>query len=147
MPFKPKFPEACRHLDLALVSRTLADCRLDICAAAKALGVAKTDLTKLTWHDPKLLDEAKEAIELYAIRCTSAMIQDLYSSESWRRRRGAEQILASPLAYGDPLATLAPAPRSRPKTKSNKPLSAYHTELNRRHYAERDRLKALSPAQ
>jgi hypothetical protein len=146
MPFKPKFPEVCRHLDPAVVSRTLAKHRLNICAAAKELGVRRTDLTKLTWHDPKLLDEAMEACELCVIRCTSAMIEDLYSSKAWRRKRGVDRILASPLAYGDPLAMLAPAPR--PRIKSNKPLSAYHAELNRRHAIKKaERLKALSSAQ
>jgi len=129
MPHKPKFPEACRHLDLAVVSRTLAKHYLDICGAAKELGVSRTDLRKLAWHDPRLLDEAKEACEIYAHRCMGLMIRDLHSGESWRRRRAVEQILSSSMAYGHPLA-LAPAPR--PKAKSNRPPSEFVLEMNRR---------------
>jgi hypothetical protein len=141
MPHKPKFPEACRHLDLVVVSHTLAKHRLDICGAAKELGVHRTDLRKLTWHDPKLLDEAKEAIELYAARCNGLMIDELHSSEGWRRRRAVEQILAS---HGHPLA---PAPR--PRVKSNKPPSEFVIEMNRQRVlekAERDRVKARAIA-
>jgi hypothetical protein len=141
MPHKPKFPEACRHLDLIVVSSALAKHRLDICGAAKELGVHRTDLRKLTWHDPKLLDEAKEAIEVYAIRCNGLMIDDFYGPEGWRRRRAVEQILAS---HGHPLA---PAPR--PKVKSNKPPSEFVLEMNRRYAikkAERDRIKARAIA-
>jgi hypothetical protein len=124
MPHKPKFPEGCRHLDLAVVSRTLAKHRLDICGAAKELGVHRTDLRKLTWHDPALLDVAREACELYAARCNGLMIEELYSPERWRRRRAREQLL---VAFDHPLA---PAPR--PKVKSNKPRSEFVLEMNRR---------------
>jgi hypothetical protein len=120
MPHKPKFPEACRHL----VSHTLAKHRLDICGAAKELGVHRTDLRKLTWHDPKLLDEAKEAIELYAARCNGLMIDELYSPEGWRRRRAVEQILAS---HGHPLAMATPAPK-----RKHRPTSKFVLEINRR---------------
>jgi hypothetical protein len=141
MPHKPKFPEACRHLDLGAVSRTLAKHRLDICGAAKELGVNRTDLRNLTHHNPKLLDEAKEAIELYAARCNGLMIDELHSPQGWRRRRAVEQILAS---HGHPLA---PAPRL--KVKSNQPPSEFIMEKNRQwalKKAERDRIKARAIA-
>jgi hypothetical protein len=135
MPFIPKFPEACRHLDLAVVSLTLAKHRLDICGAAKELGVHRTDLRKLTWHNPKLLDGAKEAIELYAARCTGLMIEELHSSERWRRRRAREQLL------------VAFDPKPKPK---NRPTSEFVLEMNRRYAikkkAERDRVKARAIA-
>jgi hypothetical protein len=135
VPHKPKFPEACRHLDLAVVSRTLAKHRLDICAAAKELGVNRTDLRRLTWHDPKLLDEAKDVCALDYARYTSAMIQDLHSSKAWRRRRGVDDLLASPLAYGHPFAIMAPAPR--PRVKSNRPWSEYFLEIERQRALKR----------
>jgi hypothetical protein len=141
MPRIPKFPGACRHLDLGVVSHTLAKHRLDICGAAKELGVNRTDLRRLTWHDPKLLDEAKEAIELYRHRCNGLVIDELYSPERWRRRRAVEQILAT---QGHPLA---PAPR--PRVKSNKPLSKFILEKNRQgalKKAERGRVKARAIA-
>jgi hypothetical protein len=131
MPFIPKFPEGCRHLNLALVSRTLAKHRLDLCAAAKELGVSQPDLRRLTWHDPKLLDEAKEACDLYANRCYSLMVQALSSSNRQKREWAAEAFLASPFAHGSPFSPAPSAPRPRPKLKSNKPLSEFFLEIHR----------------
>ena len=140
MPFIPKFPEACRCLDLDLVRRTLTKHRLDICAAAKELGVNRTDLRRLTWHDPKLLDEAREVCDLYVIRCRSLMIEGLFSSNTRKREWAVDQILSSSLAVGHPMATVSRAPR--PKVKSNRPPSPFIVEMNRRlalKKAERDR--------
>jgi hypothetical protein len=133
MPHKPKFPEGCRHLDLAVVSRVLAEHRLDFCGAAKALGVHRTDLRKLTHHDPKLLDEAKEVIELYTERCKGLMIQELDSPERWRRRRAREQLLA---AFDHPMAAMPKPPKPK-----NRPPSPFVVEMNRRRA-----IKALSSA-
>jgi hypothetical protein len=118
-----------------VVSQTLAKHRLDLCAAAKELGVSQPDLRRLTWHDPKLLDEAEDACFLHTALCMSAMIQDLQSSESWRRRRGVEQLLASPRGYDHPLSTFAPA--TRRKVKSNKPRSEFVLEIHRQRAIKR----------
>jgi hypothetical protein len=104
--------------------------RLDICAAAKELGVNRTDLRRLTWHDPKLLDEAKWACDLYVVNCRSLMIRELFGPNKRKRERAAEQILSSSMAYGHPLATL-PRSAPRPKPKSNRPLSPFFVEMNR----------------
>ena len=139
MTFISKFPEACRHLDLDLVRRTLTRHRLDISAAAKELGVNRTDLRRLTWHDPKLLGEALDACGLYVIRCNSRMIEGLSSPRQQVRDRAAEQIFASPMAYGHPLAAaLTSAPRS--KVKSTKPPSKFILEMNRRRASQRSHL-------
>ena len=140
MPFIPKFPEACRHLDPDLVRRTLTKHRLDICAAAKELGVNRTDLRRLTWHDPKLLDEAREVCDLYLHRCRALMIQGLFSPNIRKREWAVDQILSSSLAVGHPMATVSRAPR--PKVKSNRPPSPFIVKMNRRRAlkkAERDR--------
>ena len=126
-----------------MVSRTLARHRLDICAAAKALGVNRTDLRKLTWHDPKLLEEGLDACFSYRSDCFGLMLDDLSSPRRWKRARAAEQILASPFAYGHPMA-LAMAPARRPKPKSNKPWSPFVVEMNRRRALKK---AALSAAQ
>jgi hypothetical protein len=141
MPFIPKFPEACRHLDLDLVRRTLTKHRLDICAAAKELGVKQTDLRRLTWHDPKLLEDAKWACDLYVINCRSLMVEGLFSSNRRKQEWAIGHILSSAMAYGHPLATVSRAPR--PKVKSNRPLSPFFVEMNRQRAlkkAERDRV-------
>jgi hypothetical protein len=131
MPFVPKMPEACRDLDHDLVRRTLTKHRLDICAAAKELGVERTALRRLTWHDPKLLDEAMEVCDLYVIKCNSRIIQGLYSPNRQRRERAVDQFFSSSMAYGSPMATaLARAPK--PRAKSNRPPSPFIVEMNRR---------------
>jgi hypothetical protein len=140
MPFIPKMPEACRHLDPDLVRRTLTKHRLDICAAAKELGVKQTDLRRLTWHDPKLLDEASEACDLYVIRCRDLMIQALYSPNIRKREWAVGQILSSSLAAGHPMATVSRAPR--PKVKSNRPLSPFFAEINQRRALKKARARA-----
>jgi hypothetical protein len=140
MPFIPKFPEACRRLDLDLVRRTLEKHRLDICAAAKELGVNRTDLRRLTRHDPELLEEAKWACDLYVINCRSLMIEGLFSSNRRKQEWAVGQILSSSMAYGHPVATLS-RPRP-PKPKSNRPLSPFIVEMNRQRAlkkAERNR--------
>jgi hypothetical protein len=129
MTFISKFPPGCARLDLRRVAEVLTKHRADICAGAKELGVSRTDLRRLTWHDPKLLHGAYEAIDLYAIRCQSLMIQELSSPRRRIRERATDQILASSLAAGHPLAT-APAPK--PMVKSNKPPSEFILEMRRR---------------
>ena len=116
MTFISKFPPGCARLDLRRVAEVLTKHRADICAAAKELGVSRTDLRRLTWHNPKLLGGAHEAIDLYVIRCQGLMIQELSSPRRRIRERAAEQILASSLAAGHLLATVQ-LPRSRQKTQ------------------------------
>src|SRR6516164_982339 len=106
MPFIPKFPETCRSLDPDLVRRTLTKHRLNICAAAKELGVHHTALRRLTWRNPKLLGEAKEVCDLYVIRCRSLMIEGLFSSNTRKREWAVDQILSSSLAFGHPMSTV-----------------------------------------
>jgi hypothetical protein len=147
MPFIPKMPESCRHLDRDLVRRTLTKHRLNICAAAKELGVNRTDLRQLTWHDPKLLDEAMEVCDLYLARCRSLMIQGLYSRNRRKQEWAVDQILSSSLAYGHPMATVAPA--RRPRVKSGKPWSPFVVEMNRQwalKKAERAKADFTAPA-
>jgi hypothetical protein len=49
MPFIPKAPASCDHLDLALVERTLTKHFGCIPTAARELGVSGPDLRRLTW--------------------------------------------------------------------------------------------------
>jgi ActR/RegA family two-component response regulator len=58
LPFIPKFPPGCAHLDLKEVERVLVRHWANLSEAAKELGVSRTDLRRLTWHSPKLLEEA-----------------------------------------------------------------------------------------
>ena len=68
MPFIPKAPASCKHLDLALVERVLAKHYGDISAAARELKVSGPDLNRLTWSKPHLLDDAHEEMEVVVAR-------------------------------------------------------------------------------
>jgi hypothetical protein len=139
MPFIPKMPEACRNLDRNLVRGTLTRHRLDICAAAKELGVKRTDLCRLTWHDPKLLDEARDVCDVYLHRCRSLLMSALRSPRARKREWAAERILGSSLFGAQPLSPLLqPAPRRKGPTH----MSPLLVEMYRRRAlkkAERDR--------
>jgi hypothetical protein len=77
LPFIPKFPPGCAHLDLKEVERALVRHRANIDEAAKELGVSRTDLRKLTWHSPKILEEALFWCGVYVSRCRGVMIEAL----------------------------------------------------------------------
>jgi hypothetical protein len=108
LPFIPKFPPGCAHLDLKEVERVLTRHRANISEAAKELGVSRTDLRRLTWHKPKLLEEALLWCGVYVDRCNGLLIQALYGKSRRRREWAADKILSSSMAYG---GLLSPAPR------------------------------------
>jgi hypothetical protein len=118
MPFKPKCPAGCDHLDFELVSRTLAKHFGDVVQSAKELGVSRADLRRLTWHDPKLLDLAHEEMELVVLRARGELIKALDSEDPKRRMWAADGILASHLAKDHPLG---PAPRGAAAVRINAP--------------------------
>jgi hypothetical protein len=109
LPFIPKFPPGCAHLDLREVERVLVRHRANISEAAKELGVSRTDLRKLTWHKPKLLEEALLWCGVYVSRCDGLLIQALDSKSRRRREWAVDKILSSDMGYG---YLLSPAPRA-----------------------------------
>jgi len=114
LPFIPKFPPGCSHLDLKEVERVLVRHRANINEAAKELGVSRTDLRRLTWHNPKLLEEALLWCDVYVSRCHGLLIEALDSKSRRRREWASDKLLSSSLAYGHLFASaLAPAPRAR----------------------------------
>jgi hypothetical protein len=146
MPFIPKLPQVCRHLDMALVLQTLTKHRLDITAAARELGIRRTDLSQLTWHNPKLLEAAKEAIALHVCRCHSVMIQALYSPKRRRQEWAASKILASSMGSSSPFAPdLRPQPR--PATRSTRPRSEFLIEADRQRALKRAAKKRSAGSQ
>ena len=111
MPFIPKFPPGCAHLDLREVERVLVRHRANISEAAKELGVSQTDLRKLTWHSPKLLEEALLWCDVYVNRCNGLLIEALHSKSRRRREWASDKILSSSMAYGHLFARAPPARR------------------------------------
>jgi hypothetical protein len=105
-----KVPAGCEHLDLELVSRTLARRYGDIPAAARELKVSIPDLRRLTWSKPKLLDAAQDERDVIIAIAVGRLISALDSDDPGRRQWAAEKILGSYLARDHPLA---PARRGR----------------------------------
>ena len=104
MPFVPKVPDSCEHLDLALVGRALAKHRAYFPAAAREFGVLPADLKRLTWAKPHLLDEAHDEMGVVVALAWGELIKAL-DSDDWRRRAwAADKIMSSWLARDHPLA-------------------------------------------
>jgi CspA family cold shock protein len=61
---RPPVPARCAHLDLAVVQRELTKNHANVSATAKVLGVPVTDLRRMTWSIPPLIDVALEAGEV-----------------------------------------------------------------------------------
>jgi hypothetical protein len=115
MPFIPKTPDSCRDLDLVHVSRMLAMHCGDFYPAARELGVSGSDLRRLTWAKPHLLDEAHEEMELVVLRARSELITAMHSGNARRRMWAADWILSSWMARDNPLA---PARRSGTRARA-----------------------------
>jgi hypothetical protein len=88
----------------------------DFVAAARELGVARKDLRKLTWHNPRILKASHERMELFRIGVKSKIIEAVYSPSAKRRRWGYDALCDS-YEFRDSLfagaGLLAPAPCER----------------------------------
>ena len=87
----------------------------DIVKAARELNVDRSDLRKLTWHNPRILNAAHERMDLFRIGVRSKIIEAVYSPNAKRRRWGFDAMMES-YEFRDQVsayALLAPAPRRR----------------------------------
>ena len=103
-------PASCADLCPAKVVRALERSFGQIPPAARELGVPIQDLRRLTWAQPKLLEEALEDHELAVQRAIGVVIQALYSDDPRRQMWASDKIMSSWLARDHPLA---PARRGR----------------------------------
>ena len=90
----------------------------DFVKAARDLGVARADLRRLTWHNPRILNAAHERIELFRIGVRSKIIGAVYSRSAKRRRWGFDAMFDSYEFRDHPFASArwaAPAQRERAK--------------------------------
>jgi hypothetical protein len=104
MPYIPKVPASCAYLDLAKVERTLTKHFGDIAAAARELRVSGSDLRRLTWAKPELLEEARDQCEVFVARAWSELITAVYSDDPHRQMWAADKILSSWAARNHPLS-------------------------------------------
>jgi hypothetical protein len=117
MPHVPKRPPALAHVSDEAASIVLARHFGDFVKAARDLDVKRTDLRRLTWHNPRILNAAHERMELFRIGVRSKILQAVYSPSAKRRRWGFDAMFDS-YEFRDQLtayALLAPAPRQRAK--------------------------------
>ena len=88
----------------------------DVVKAARELGVDRTDLRRLTWHNPRILNAAHERMELFRIGVRSKIIGAMYSRSAKRRRWGFDAMFDSYEFRDHPFASArwgAPAQRER----------------------------------
>jgi hypothetical protein len=104
MPHVPKVPGSCVGLNLALVEKTLTKHQANVAAAAKELGVPVSDLRRLTWAKPALLETALDEMEAVVARAEGVLIEMLDSDDPRRRERAVDKILSSWAARDHPLA-------------------------------------------
>jgi hypothetical protein len=104
MPYIPKVPVSCVGLDLALVERTLTKHQGNVSAAAKELCVPVSDLRRLTWAKPALLEAALDEMAVVVARAEGVLIEMLDSDDPRRRERAADKILSSWAARDHPLS-------------------------------------------
>jgi hypothetical protein len=115
VPWVPLRPPALAHLSDEAASIVLAKHFGDVVKAARELGVDRTDLRKLTWHNPRILKAAHERMDLFRIGVRSKILEAVYSRSAKRRRWGFDAMFDS-YEFRDQLfasALLAPAPRQR----------------------------------
>ena len=104
MPLRVKVPDSCADLDRARVVRALERSFGQLPPAGRELGVPIPDLQRLTWAQPKLLEEALEEHELAVSQAMGVVIQALYSDDLRRQMWASDKIMSSWLARDHPLA-------------------------------------------
>jgi hypothetical protein len=92
MTVTPKRPPALKHLSSQAASIALAKHFGDIAKAAKELNINRTDLRKLTWHNPRILNAAHERIELFRLGVRSKIMEAMNSRSAKRRRWGFDAM-------------------------------------------------------
>jgi hypothetical protein len=138
----PERPSSLADLTDEQAARALSRRFGDVAAAAKDLNVDRTDLRRLTWSNPAILDAAHERMELFVDHMWGEAVDGLDSRSARVRMRAADRIFAHPRAIDHPfaggLSLFAPAPRVRGPRRSDeaeKARAAHDRELA----AERER--------
>lgn len=118
MPTFSRRPASLAHLSDEAAARALSKHFGDVLKAAKELGVTRTDLSKLTWSNPAILNSAHERMGLFIFVQRDEIIRGLHSRRGGDRRRAIDRMAVNPGLFGDlcnspAFAFLAPAERPR----------------------------------
>jgi hypothetical protein len=114
MPHLPKRPPALAHVSDEAASIVLARYFGDFVKAARDLGVKRTDLRRLTWHNPRILKGAHERMDLFHARVKSKIIEAFYRGSAKRRRWAADAMFDAIEFSDSPFASARVAPPPRP---------------------------------
>ena len=113
----PARPSSLAHLSDEAAARALSRHFGDVAAAAKDLGVTRTDLRRLTWSNPKILDAAQLRQAMFLDRIWDEAVRGLDSRLASVRERAVDRLCAHPRMLGSPFASslslFARAPRPR----------------------------------
>ena len=116
MPFVPQRPLSLTHLSDESASLALDKHLGNFVKAARELNISRTDLRKLTWHNPRILNAAHERMDLFRSGVRSKIMEAVWSRSAKRRRWGYDAMFDS-YEFRDNLFAsarlLAPAPRER----------------------------------
>jgi hypothetical protein len=142
LPHVPKRPSALAHVSDETASIVLARHFGDFVKAARELDVKRTDLRKLTWHNPRILNAAHQRMDLFRIGVRSKILEAVWSRSAKRRRWGFDAMFDS-YEFRDQSAAyalLSPAPRQRAKAPE---VSNAQLVLAREAAAELERERAV----
>ena len=143
MPFVPARPLSLNHLSDEVASLALDKHLGDFAKAAKELNINRSDLRKLTWHNPQILNAAHERMWLFRSGVRTKITAAIYSGSAKRRRWGFDAMFNSYEfrdQWSNP-ALLMLAPASRRRAKAPKADNA-QLVLEREAVAELDRERA-----
>ena len=87
-------PAGLAGLDLAVVARVLVKHRANVSAAAKALKVSSSDLRRLTWSHPRLIELALEEAHRLVDRAEARLVEALDGDHKDRAQAAATYILS-----------------------------------------------------
>jgi hypothetical protein len=92
-PKRGSIPESCADLDLPTVGEELIRTMGNVRAAARAPMVPTSDLRRLVWAYPELMDAALEAGERALDAAEAAVVEAMRSGAMARRMRPADLLL------------------------------------------------------
>ena len=136
-------PPALAHISDEAAAKALSRHFGDFVQAACELNISRTDLRRLTWANPSILDAAHERMQLFIFVRKDEIISGLHSRRASDRRRAIDRIAANPGLFGDvagsspAFAFLLPAERTR---RGRHPSSGPSEEKRARERLEREQI-------
>jgi hypothetical protein len=135
----PPRPSSLAHLSDDEAARSLSRHFGDIVAAARDLGVDRTDLRRLTWSNPMILDAAHDRVDLFLGQVWDEAARSLNHRSARVRERAVDRLCAHPRMLGSPFASGLSVFARAPRARVPNPSAAAERALERQASAERER--------